>query len=136
MNKLASIEALAVSKALPSKILREARGDLEPGEYEVDTTVRVTGKVRVGEDYETTVPNKAKPWNLVTTLLTELNTLREASGMGGIDIDKLVAMAETVDPNLVKESKKKAMETAASLKEATRKTANGKVTTDLTVTAV
>ena len=54
----------------------------------------------------------------------------------GIDIDKLVEMAETVDPALVKDAQEKAKETAASLKEATRKTAKGKVTTKLEVTTL
>lgn len=136
MNKIANADALALSKALSTKVLKDAREGLTPGEYEINLDVRVTGTIKVGEDYETTVPNAAKPWNIIAALLTEVNTLRAASGMGGIDIDKLVAMAETVDPALVKEAEEKAKEMAASLKEATRKVAKGKVTTKLEVTTL
>ena len=43
---------LAITKSVSKKETTGARSGLEPGEYEVDTTVRITGKLKVGKDYE------------------------------------------------------------------------------------
>jgi hypothetical protein len=131
-----NIEALAITKSIATKIVKTARNGLETGVHSVSFDVHIEGTVTVGEDYETRMVNKAKPWNLVYVLLEEVNKLRSASGQAGIDINKLMAMAETIDPNLVKAAKKKAEVEAAAIKAATLGTAKGKVTTDLTVSAV
>lgn len=128
-----SLQTLAVTKAIKTAAASSARDNLGPGEYDVDFAVRIQGTIRIGEDYETTVPNAAKPWNIVVAALTEINRLRNAAGEVGIDLDKLVAAAETMDPTAVKEAKTQAEAAAASLKEATRTTAKGKVTTNLQV---
>ncbi len=41
---------IAISKAINSKDAKEARADLEPGTYNVDTTVRIVGEMTVAED--------------------------------------------------------------------------------------
>lgn len=45
---------LALSKIIKdkNKDIRSSRKQLSPGEYDVDTTIRVKGTVKVGEDYE------------------------------------------------------------------------------------
>jgi hypothetical protein len=131
---LGNAETVALSKAVENGILKTARESLEPGTHKVSMNVRVEGTITVGQDYDTTLPNKAKPWNLVTVLLTEVNKLRTAAGMTGIDVNQLVQMAETVDPNMVTEAKEKAAKESAAIKAATISTVKGKVTTDLTVT--
>ena len=128
------IQALAVTKAIATKIAKVARENIEPGEYDVSFDCHIEGTIRVGQDYQTTSPNKAQPWNIVVALMTELETTRQAAGMGGLDIDKLVAMAETVDPTLVKNAKAKAEEAAAAIKDATLTQAKGKVTATLDIT--
>lgn len=128
------IEAIAIEKALATKVAKAAREGVEPGTYNVSFDCHIEGSITVGQDYETRMPNKAKPWNLVTVLLAEVNTLRQAAGQTGIDLGKLVAMAETVDPNLAKEAQAKAEEEAAAIKAATVGVAKGKVTTKLAVT--
>jgi hypothetical protein len=112
-----------------------ARGDLEPGEYPVSESVLLTvnGTVKVGADYDQRFVNKAKPWNLVVTLLEQLNSERTAAGKAGIDLAAVVAMAQTVDPKLAKDAEKAAMTEAEALKAPTLKTAKGKVTTKGTV---
>lgn len=128
-----ALQTIAVTKAVKTAAAKNARNHLAPGEYDVDVTVRVSGTVRVGEDYQKTVPNKAKPWDLLVAALTEINRLRSAAGQTGIDLDKLVAAAEAVDSDAVKKAKARAQEAAAALKEATLVTAKGPVTTKLDV---
>jgi len=115
---------------------KTARGGLEPGEYTVDeqVLVGVKGTVKVGDDYQQRFVNKAKPWNLVVTLLEQLNSERSAAGKAGIDLAAVVAMAQSVDPKLAKDAEKKAAAEAEALKAPTVKTAKGKVTTKGTVT--
>lgn len=130
------IQTLAIEKALSTKVAKAARENVEPGEYDVDFTCHIQGTVRVGHDYQTTSPNKAKPWNIIVALMTELEQTRQAAGMTGLDLDKLVAMAEAVDPGMVKAAQAKAEEAAAALKDATVTVAKGKVTTNLAITAI
>ena len=53
MEKLTTI---AISKLVSStsKEYKNARQSLEPGEYEIDTTLQIQGSIKVGEDYEST----------------------------------------------------------------------------------
>jgi hypothetical protein len=139
-SKTAAIEGLpdictlAASKAVTAKLTKVARGNVEPGVHEVAFDVHVEGSVTIGQDFEQQVANKAQPWNLVTALLEENSRLRTSAGDVGIDLNKLMAMAEAMDPGLVKESKAKAEAAAAAIKASTLTPMNGKVTTKLTVT--
>jgi len=128
------IQTLAIEKALATKVAAAAREGIEPGTYPVDFTAHIVGTVTVGADYETRLVNKAKPWNLVAALLTEVNRLKAGAGEAGLDIAKLVAMAEAMDPTLVKAAQEQAETEAAGIKAATLSTAKGKVTTKLAVT--
>ena len=128
-----NIEALAITKALTTKIASAARNGLEPGVHTVNFDAHIEGTITIGEDYEQRQVNKAKPWNLIYVLLEEVNKLRAGAGQAGIDINKLVAMAETVDPTLVKTAQKQAETEAAAIKAATLTSCKGKVTADLTV---
>ena len=133
MSTLTNLDAATLTLLAKSlgEAASEARADLQPGTYDVSQQVLLTvdGQVKVGEDYEQRFVNKAKPWNLVTVLLTELNTERSAAGKAGIDMSALVKMAEAVDPKLVKKAQEDAEAQAESLKAPTVKTAKGKVTT-------
>lgn len=133
MSSLTNINAPTITllaKALAAAA-KTVRGNLEPGEYAVDEQVllSVNGTVKVGEDYEQRFVNKAKPWNIISVLLTELNTERSAAGKAGIDMAAIVKMAEAVDPKLAKQAQKDAETQASNLKAPTMKTAKGKVTT-------
>jgi len=131
---LANIETLAASKAIAAKIAKTAREGVEPGKYDVNFDVHVEGTVTVGEDYEQRMVNKAQPWNIIAALLEENARVAEAAGETGVDINKLMAAAEAMDPDIVKRSKKQAEEAAAALKEATLTPTKGKVTVKLTTT--
>lgn len=127
------VELLAVTKAVQGKIARTARDNIAPGEYTLSFDAHIEGVLRVGEDYEQRVPNKAKPWNLVVLLMQEINELRAAAGQVGLDLTRLVEMAETVDENLAFEAQAKAEVEAARVKAETLTPCKGKVTADLEV---
>lgn len=113
------------------------RSNLEPGEYVVDTivTLVVGAEVKVLEDLEgVLIPQKAKPWGLVHVLLEEVNKLRAAAELAGLDLAKTVALAEKVDKDLAKKAETAANEEMASLKEPTRSSRKGAVKVKGTVT--
>jgi hypothetical protein len=123
----ATLAALArVTKAAAAK----TRPELEPGKYKIAETVSLdlSALVNVGEDYEQEFVNKAKPWNIVVALLEEANKRLAAAGFAGIDLERIVVVAETADPDLATEAKEKADEQVKKLKAPTKKKANGKVT--------
>lgn len=131
-----NIETLAVEKAIASKTAKVARDGIEPGVYAVGFDAHIEGTITVGADYESQVVNKAKPWSLIYVLLGEVNRMKAAAGEAGLDIAKLIAMAEAVDPDLAKDAQSKAEAEAAAIKAATVSPCKGKVTTKLTVTPV
>lgn len=121
------LAALAKTAAEAAKTTRE---NLEPGEYSVDTilTLVLGAEVKVSEDLDSVLtPQKAKPWGLVHVLLSEVNTMREAAGLVGIDMEKVVAMAEAADKDLVKKAQKEADKAMSALKEPTRSSRKGAV---------
>lgn len=123
----ATLAALAKMVADAAKVTRDA---LEVGSHKVDTTVTLSigAEVKVLEDQEGVLtPQKAKPWNLVHVLLEEVNTMRAAAGLAGIDLAKVVEMAEAVDEKIVQKSQDLADAAMAKLKEPTRSSRKGAV---------
>lgn len=123
----AALAALAKATKQAADATRDA---LEPGKYEVDTIVTLVlgAEVKVFEDQEGVLtPQKAKPWGLVHVLLEEVNKLRSAAGMAGIDLSKVVEMAEKADKKLAEKAQKEADEATAALKEPTRQNRRGQV---------
>jgi len=121
---------LAALAKTTTEAAKETRPALEPGEYLVDTilTLVLGAEVKVLADQEDVLtPQKAKPWGLVYVLLQEVNQMREAAGLAGIDLTKVVAMAEKADKDLVKKAKKEADEAMAAMKEPTRSKRKGAV---------
>lgn len=117
---------VALAKIVAEKAYKEAREKLEPGQYAIDTTVRVTGLIKVGEDYTQRLVAKADPWAL---LAVALSRLKDTS------IAQLVELAEAeiVDYAPVKLAADAAI---LSIKESTTQTCKGKVTTVLDVVEV
>ena len=111
---------------------REELGQTK-AEFAVDQTVvlHAKGTVKVSKSTpDPIVAQSAKPWSIVHTLLTELNTEREAAGKVGIDIAKVVEMAEAADPNLVKAAKEAADAHVREIKEEVRQHKWGGTTAD------
>lgn len=66
-----SIETTVLAKVVGEKEAKAARGQVLPGEYPVDFTVRIHGTAKVGEDYERPATTSI-PWLEVTTLYREV----------------------------------------------------------------
>lgn len=101
---------------------REELGQVK-AEFEVDQTIvlHLKGTVTVAKSTPDAVKaQSAKPWSIVQTLLTELNKEREAAGKVGIDIAKVVEMAETIDPTLAKQAQEAADAHIKEIKEEVR----------------
>jgi len=137
LSTLSPATLTALSKAL-ADAAKDAREALSVGTFNVEEKVllSVSGTVKVGEDYEQKIVNKAKPWNVIAVLLGELNTERLATGKAGIDMAMIIKMAEAVDPTLVKQAQDAADGEAAALKAPTLTKCNGKVTVKATVEAL
>ena len=117
---LKTIEKLA-QNAMKGR--REELGQAK-GEFTVDQTVvlHAKGTVKVSKSTPDAIcAQSAKPWSLVATLLEELNKEREAAGKAGIDMAKVVELAEAVDPDLAKQAQEAADQRIAEIKEPTRK---------------
>ena len=120
-----NIKEIALSKFKPSK---NSRDSVEPGEYEVDMTVRVKGSVRVGEDYEQVVSMSIPYRQLLAVVVKSFNQNPDkiVSAMESMSEDDLkVAMAEA-DEFLVSRM--------GNTRAAATKTCKGKVTSKLDFT--
>ncbi|MEM7204922.1 MAG: hypothetical protein AAF628_32000 [Planctomycetota bacterium] len=73
------LEHLALSKVdLPKQV----RQQIDPGDYEVDTVVRIRGSIGVGADYVQTV-SAAVPWrDLFLAALAEIDPRRRRTFVG------------------------------------------------------
>jgi hypothetical protein len=80
-----SIEQLALSKALSSAAVKEAREQVAPGRFSVDFLVRILGELTVGEDHEA-IRTGSLPWLALATVA--LSKLNDAT------VDKLIAAFE------------------------------------------
>lgn len=121
--------ALLLSKLL-EPVAKLARNAVSVGEKPVTGrfTLQVNGKIKIGEDYQQRIVQKANPWGLVHVLLEELQELTIAATGGGVDLDVLVRRALVCDENLQAQAEERANKIAASLKEETRQTCRGKTT--------
>ncbi|HIF08335.1 MAG TPA: hypothetical protein EYQ64_15775 [Gemmatimonadetes bacterium] len=129
---VSTLKVLAKMTADAVKSRREDLGQTK-ATFEVDQTVviRATGTVKVSKSTpDAIMAQSAKPWSIVHTLLSELNTERAAAGKVGIDIAKVVEMAESADPELVKAAKKAADAHVKAIKEEVRDFKWGGTTAD------
>ena len=118
--KPAEIKALA---ALVSEgVAKKASAELVIGENPVDFTVRVSGKLNRGADYDAKIVEKAEPWLLLVVALSHLN---------GVTVESIVKEALTADPKLVENLKAEAKKAIETVKGPTNTTCNGKVTVEL-----
>lgn len=111
MNK--QINLLALSKAT-----KAIRSEVLPGEYTIDSTFRVVGTMKVGEDFEQSFPQSIKPFALLASALSKLN---------GVTIEAIVreSLENTIDTEEIELRAKVAI---SKLVAPTVKVANGKVT--------
>ena len=138
-NPLTELPApvLAALAKLVGEAAKGNRENLEPGEYKVSelVTLALGATVKVGEDYDQRIVGKAKPWDLLIALQIEANkriaTLAKLAGQDPaeyeVTLSNAVKLAESVDPELVKEAQKGANKEVAKLKAATVSPCKGKV---------
>lgn len=124
---LSKVEVVALAKAVKDAAAKEAGAGVTAGEYSVDFTVRVTGSIKKGEDYDAEIVAKVDPWLLLAAALSHLN---------GVTVDSIVREALTADEALVDGLKAKAADAIAAVKAPTKTRCNGKITTKLAVTPV
>lgn len=128
------LDVLAVAKAISEKEAKAARAEVAPGTYLVDLLVRITGGLKVGEDYEQSITSKVKPLDLWLATLDLL-----APQVTDALVERIVERAlDDSDESLrrlksLKERTEKALET---VRDITRRTCSGKVTTTLKVAEV
>ena len=115
---------LAAAKAVGRAMLTDARDAVEVGVHDIDVLVRITGSLRVGEDYEQQLAAKADPWGLLAVALSKLN---------GVTLAALVREAQEAAPDNARAIKQRAQEALASVKAPTLSPCRGKVTTDLEI---
>jgi hypothetical protein len=131
-NDLTSLSpaTLAALARVTAAAAKATRPELAVGKHKVAETIELdlSGLVNVGDDYEQEIVGKAKPWNIVVTLLEEANRRLLAAGEMGIDLARIVEMAENADPELVKAAKAEADKQVKGFKAPTLTQCKGKVT--------
>lgn len=124
-----AIQNLAVAKVVKDKAIKEASKATSPGEYEVDLTVRIHGKIKKGADFQKTMPHTVK-WSMLAALL--------ASKVNDETLDAVLReLAEATDSGENDRLEAQIKETAQlkidEIKGQTTKTVGGPVTTQLAV---
>jgi hypothetical protein len=126
-EKLNEVKTVALAKVIKAAAEKEAAAMLKAGEYKVDFTVRVSGSMKKGEDYDSDIVAKCDPWLLLAAALSKLNTAT---------VESLTAEAVSMDPALVEGLKVKAQVAIEAIKATTTTRCNGKITTKLAVEVV
>lgn len=72
-------DVMAINKAVSSKAVKSARGQMEEGRYEVDALVRVVGEVVVGADTEKTATSSLMSVDFLLLTLKAAGVTREAA---------------------------------------------------------
>jgi hypothetical protein len=118
-ENLNAVETKAVAALISAAVAKNAASQIPVGEHAVDLTLRITGTLTKGEDYESHKVEKADPWLLLAVALSHLN---------GMTVDSIVKEALTAAPELVESLKDRADEAIAKVKAPTLGRENGKVT--------
>lgn len=124
--KTSSINTVALAKAVTTAQYNAARDEVEPGTFQIDMTVHVSGEVRIGEDHETLQANQV-PWQALACCLADkvspavLKAAMREVQSGEFDIDEAKARTQSVIGGML---------------AATTRIVRGKVTTSLAATAV
>lgn len=126
-NDMSDVQTVALAKVIKKAALDAAGANVKAGEYPVNFTVKVTGSLKKGEDYDQEIVAKADPWLLLAAALSKLN---------GVTVDSLVREAVTADEALIEGLKAKAADAIQKIKATTTTKCAGKVTTNLKVAMV
>lgn len=125
---LSAIETLALAKVLTGTITDNARNQIGHGNYTVSLDLHAEVEMVVGQDYESLIVSKAKPYSLLAAAIEEYNLLAAAVGRVGMNIEKLVEAAERIDPGLVEHAEAQTAAAVARIKGTTLTRCRGRVT--------
>ena len=78
-KKMNAIETTALNNLIATKAAAAARGELIPGQYDVDIVVRVSGTVKVAEDTEKTPTVSIPVKEVLALFIARSGATREAS---------------------------------------------------------
>jgi hypothetical protein len=123
IENLTAVETKAVAALVSDTVAREAAATIPVGTHPVDVTVRLTGTLTKGEDYDGQIVAKADPWTLLAVALSHLN---------GVTVESITREALAADPALVADLKKGAQAAIEAVKGLTVTRCNGKVTVKVT----
>ena|GEM_PF-5555287 len=79
--KMKNATTIAITKLVSgrSKVAKEAREALNPGEYEIDTTVHITGTMKIGEAHEIAPTASILNADFLTMVLHHAGITRDAA---------------------------------------------------------
>ena len=132
---LTDLETLAIAKAVKDAAYKDARGNIRPGKYAVDVSVKVTGSVNVGDDY-TSTPTASIPIIRSLALVLKYAGVTRDAALNMLEKAMREAVAgETSANDLLAEADIAAVEerVRATLAKLPEIPCKGKVTTKLTV---
>lgn len=136
---MTNAETIALTKAVNAAATKAAREGLAPGKYEVDALVRITGTMKVGEDYEQEFWQIAKPERTILALVCALNgttadkITQEQYEHVLADVEGRFEQISDEEAKRFKADREKHLKT---LREPTKKVAKGKVTGKITAEKV
>lgn len=115
---------------------KHQRDQLTIGKYPVDVVIHLKGNLSVGEDYESTQPNKVDPWTLIQILLDKCPSVTIADVVA--EAEAIVAKKDAVGPGSDKARaeevldliKTKAQDAVDAIKQATKIMKKGPVSFD------
>ena len=125
--ELSNVQTVAIAKSVKDATAKVASAGVAVGEYDLDFTVRVKGKVTKGADYDQEIVAKVDFALLAAVLLGKVN---------GVTMDSVIADYLNADPAQIDDLKLKAAEAIQKVKAATVTRCQGKITTKLSLTAV
>jgi hypothetical protein len=116
---------LAISKAVATEAVQDAKKQIAPGIYPIDVTIRLTGQIKLGEEQMQKITQTAEPWKLLTLALSKLN---------GVTIESLVRESDNLTDEQIEDVKAKAKDAVATIKGKTEKKIAGKMTGKISYT--
>lgn len=119
VKTLNAVDALAASKF---KLPKDARNQVQPGEYPINMTVQVVGSIKVGEDYTGKVTAALPMQKLFMAVASNLSTER---------LEQILRNIDKIDDKEVEEFSARIQGVWEKLAETTTKPCKGKVTSDL-----
>lgn len=81
MRNMEAVFRMALTKAIPSKVAKATRKELQSGAYRIKGRADVSCELRIGEDYEQTPTHKVPKNAVIALLLQKMNFNTQAAAM-------------------------------------------------------